>query len=283
VNVYDADPSALDRAKAGIEKSLVDLKKFGLVDDPGRVVKLIAFEPKLSAALDGVEYVQENVPERLEIKQAVFKEIDALASPSAILASSSSGLAASQIAKDVSRRERCLVAHPLNPPHIVPLVEIVPAPWTSKEVVDRTRGFLKDIGKVPIVLKKEVAGFIVNRLQGVVLHEAFALVEEGCVSVEDIDLAMTEGLGLRWSVVGPFETIDLNAPNGVGDYAQRYGKMFLDFVETRGAPKPWPNQLIGAVDKSMRDAWPISEIPTRQARRDRKLMALAAHNKGSKE
>jgi 3-hydroxyacyl-CoA dehydrogenase len=113
------------------------------------------------------------------------------------------------------------------------------------------------------------------------LHEAFALVQDGCVSARDIDKAMTEGLGLRWSVVGPFETIDLNAPNGVSDYAQRYGKMYLDFATERGPATPWTTQVIEEVNKSMREELSLSEIPNRQTWRDRRLMSLAAHNKNN--
>ncbi len=281
VDLYDQDEAALTRAMKGIEQSLTDLEKFGLVESPSKVLKHIFVQPDLSKALTDAEYVQENIPERLDAKQAIFAKLDKATSPTAILASSSSGLPASAIAGALKHRERCIVAHPLNPPHIVPLVEVVPAPWTAASVVERTKSILERAGKIPIILKREVPGFIVNRLQGALLHEAFALVEDGCISARDLDKAMTEGLGLRWSVVGPFETIDLNAPSGVGDYAQRYGKMYLDFAVERGPVAPWTPEVIEEVNKSMREALSLSDIPKRQGWRDRRLMSIAAHNKSN--
>lgn len=279
VEMYDRDGNALTGALSAVEASLRDLQQFGLVDDPSSAFNRISLEPDLSKALAGACYAQESIPERLDAKKACFEELDEKAAPEVILASSSSGLLASSIAENLKRRERCLVAHPLNPPHIVPLVEVVPAPWTDANVVASTKRILERAGKIPIVLNREVPGFIVNRLQGAVLHEAFALVEEGSVSAQDVDKAMTEGLGMRWSVVGPFETIDLNAPRGVGDYAQRYGKMYLDFAKQRGLPKPWSNEVIQEINESMRKQLSVEEIPDRQIWRDRRLMSLAAHNK----
>src|SRR5690606_2084294 len=117
---------------------------------------------------------------------------------------------ASAFTEALKNRSRCLVAHPINPPHIIPLVEIVPAPWTDPAVVERTRALMNEVGQAPIQLTREVSGFVVNRLQGALLAEAFRLVENGVCTTADVDAAVADGLGLRWSFVGPFETIDLN-------------------------------------------------------------------------
>ena len=117
---------------------------------------------------------------------------------------------------------RCSVVHPINPPYLIPAVEVVPAPWTDAAVVERTAALMRSAGHAPIVMKREIDGFVMNRLQGALLEEAFRLVAEGYASVEDVDIGIRDGLALRWSFMGPFETIDLNAPGGVRDYAKRY-------------------------------------------------------------
>jgi L-gulonate 3-dehydrogenase len=166
----------------------------------------------LAAALEGADLVQENTPETLEAKLAIFAELDKLALPDAILASSSSAIVASRFTDKLAGRHRCLIAHPVNPPHLIPLVELVGAPWTSPETIERARQIYTEVGQVPIVVKREIDGFILNRLQAVLLSEAFRLVEGGYVTPQDLDHTLKDGLGLRWSFMGPFETIELNAP-----------------------------------------------------------------------
>src|SRR5262249_20259952 len=150
-------------------------------------------------------------------------ELDRLAAPDAILASSTSTIVASRFTEKLKGRSRCLVAHPVNPPHLVPLVELVGAPWTSPKVIAKAKALYQAVGQVAIVVKKEVDGFILNRLQAVLLAEAFRLVEGGYVTPQDLDKTLKDGLGLRWSFMGPFETIELNAPGGIPDYCGRYG------------------------------------------------------------
>ena len=132
-------------------------------------------------------------------------------------------------------RHRCLVVHPINPPYLIPAAEVVPAPWTAPEVVERTRAFLVAAGQAPIVMKRELDGFIMNRMQGALLEEAFRLVADGYATVEDVDIGIREGLALRWSFMGPFETIDLNAPGGVRDYVDRYQGIYENLFEPDAA------------------------------------------------
>ena len=166
----------------------------------------------LADALAGVGHVQENTPEIVETKRAIFAELDRLAAPDAILASSTSTIVASLFTEPLRGRHRCLVAHPVNPPHLVPVVELVGAPWTAAETIAAAKATYEAVGQVPIVVKKEIDGFILNRLQAVLLSEAFRLVEDGYVTPQDLDKTIKDGLGLRWSFMGPFETIELNAP-----------------------------------------------------------------------
>ncbi len=134
---------------------------------------------------------------------------------------------------------------------------------------------MEQVGQAPIVMKKEISGFIVNRLQVALLNEAFALMEDDCISAADLDTAITEGLGLRWSVVGPFETIDLNASGGLSHYVDIFGDLYHGMMKERGAPRRWDPALVERINGEMRTRWPLEEVPQRQARRDRGLMALA--------
>ena len=155
-----------------------------------------------------------------------------------MLASSTSAILPSAFTEALKGRARCLVVHPINPPYLIPAAEVVPAPWTDAAVVERAAAFLRAAGHAPIVMKREIDGFVMNRMQGALLEEAFRLVAEGYASVEDVDIGIREGLALRWSFMGPFETIDLNAPGGVRDYAERYQQIYsrhlsLDAVARR--------------------------------------------------
>ena len=163
---------------------------------------------------------------------------------------------------------------PINPPHLVPLVELVPAPWTAPDVVDRTEALMRQVGQVPIRLNCEIAGFVVNRLQSAVLGEAFRLVEDGICTAADVDAAISDGLGLRWFFMGPFETIDLNAQGGVADYCQKLGPMYYDLAKEQADPRPWSADLVAAIEVQRRKKTPSDQLDARKAWRDRCLAAF---------
>jgi L-gulonate 3-dehydrogenase len=167
----------------------------------------------------------------------------------------------------------------VNPPHLVPLVELVPAPWTDPAILPWLRAMMQAAGQAPIVVNREIEGFILNRLQGVLLKEAWALFEEGYASAADIDLCVSQGLGLRWSFMGPFETIDLNAPGGVDDYARRLGPLYHSIAQSRSNPQPWSPELIERARSERRAALAQEKLPERSAWRDRRLMALVGHRR----
>lgn len=277
VALWDGSAPAVTEALAAIEARLGELHAAGLIEDPGAALARIAPVDTLADAVQGAAYVQENLPEDVDLKRVVFAELDALAPAGAILASSTSAIPASAFTESLSGRHRCLVAHPANPPYLLPIVELCGAPWTSADVVERARDLLIGVGQQPIVVRREVPGFILNRLQGALLNEAFRLVEEGCVTPEDLDKTVSHGLGLRWTFMGPFETIDLNAPGGLRDYCERYGPFYERLRETPPSPAPWSEALVGALEAVRRDAVPAGEHEEAQARRDRRLMRLAAH------
>lgn len=283
VALYDVDPAALPAALAAIKGNLADLAANGLIDDPEAVVSRIALVESLDEVLRGAAHVQENGPENLAIKRALFRELDAKAAPDAVLASSSSALRASLFTEDLAGRARCLVAHPVNPPYLVPLVEISPAPWTARETVARTHALMEAVGQVPVELRKEISGFLLNRLQGALLGEAFRLVEQGYCSMADIDRTVKDGLGLRWSFMGPFETIDLNAPGGIADYIERYGAAYHEMAQSAGVPEKWGATLTARLEEERRRTLPADQLGERASWRDRRLMALLVHKRKAKE
>jgi L-gulonate 3-dehydrogenase len=223
VALYDSDARVAAQAHALVAEGLAELAAHGLVKSATAAAGRVRVAKNLADALDGATFVQENTPETVETKQEIFAELDRLAGPEAILASSTSTIVASRFTESLAGRRRCLVAHPVNPPHLVPLVELVAAPWTAPQTVAKAKAIYEAVGQVPIVVKREIDGFILNRLQAVLLSEAFRLVEDGYVTPQDLDKTVKHGLGRRWSFMGPFETIELNAPGGIPDYCRRYG------------------------------------------------------------
>jgi 3-hydroxyacyl-CoA dehydrogenase len=277
VRLFDSDPAIREGVLANIEKNLEDLKTFGLIAAVAPILDRLTVCHSLAEAVAGAEYVQESVLERTDVKIEVCAELDALLDAETIVGSSTSGIPASAFTEPLNNRERFVVAHPVNPPYLVPVVEIVPAPWTAPETVASARHLMEEVGQSPVEVRREIEGFVLNRLQGVLLREAWDLYNEGYASAEDIDRTISEGLGLRWSFMGPFETIDLNAPGGVADYARRLGPLYHAIQSSRLAPEAWSDELIGRVDAERRAKLPMPELGERRNWRDRRLMALAAH------
>src|SRR5262245_1631834 len=279
VTIWDNEPSAVQSALPLIEEALREQEQVGLIgEDPKQVRARIAAAATLDAALADADYVQENTAERVDVKKQVYAHMDAAAGPACILASSTSTIPTSVFSEGLAGRHRCIVAHPVNPPHVVPIVELCPAPWTGPDVIASARALHQKVGQVPIVMNKEIQGFILNRLQAALLMEAWRLVGEGYVSAEDLDKTIKDGLGLRWSFMGPFETIDLNAPGGVRDYAARYGQVLYE--QCAGVQhKPWDDSLISKIEAERRKIMPQAKHAQREAWRDRQLMALIAHKR----
>jgi L-gulonate 3-dehydrogenase len=280
VRIWDPAAGASEAAMGVVRARLADLHAAGLITEPpDAVAARVTVAETLEACLDGAAHVQENGPERVEVKRETFARLDALAGPDVVLASSTSGIPASAFTEALAGRARCLVAHPVNPPYLVPLVELVGAPWTDPAVVARTRALMAKVGQVPVTAMKETRGFVLNRLQAALVAEAFRLVRDGVMSVEDVDACVKEGLGLRWSFMGPFETIDLNAPGGVADYVARFGPLMGGITEEQ-TPYRYDAPTVARVTQTRRTALAAEAIGERSAWRDRRLMALAAHKKG---
>lgn len=276
--LWDSQQGAAGAAVAYIASILPDLQANDLLrgSAPDEVLARLHVADTAEEALAGAIYAQESTPELVEIKREVYARLDALADPETILASSTTALLPSSFTEGLKGAGRCVVAHPVNPPYVIPVIEVVPAPWTRPDVVDRTAELLREIGHVPVVMKKELDGFLINRLQGALLHEAFRLVADGYAGTADIDACLRDGLALRWSFIGPFETIDLNAPGGVRDYVARYGPAFARIAEG-AAPIDWTGEVLDRVEAERRAELPAAALAARTAWRDRRLMALAAH------
>ena len=197
--------------------------------------------------------------------------------PARSSASSTSAILPSRFTEALPGRGRALVVHPINPPYLIPAVEVVPAPWTDAAVVERTAALMRSAGHAPIVMKREIDGFVMNRMQGALLEEAFRLVAEGYASIEDVDIGIRDGLALRWSFIGPFETIDLNAPGGVRDYADRYQGIYEKIFPTSQWRADWSGPVMDVIEADRRKRLAADQLAERQAWRDRRLMALAAH------
>ena len=278
-NVRLSDPNipTLKAAPRLIRDELQALARHGLAADPDRAIARVSIAGSLQEALLDVEFVQENGPEVVEDKKAIFGLLDRLAPPNALLVSSTSAITASRFTESLAGRARCLVGHPVNPPHLIPLVELCGAPWTSPDAIARAQQIYREIGQVPVVINKEINGFVLNRLQGALLAEAFRLVGEGYISAEDLDHTIKDGLGLRWSFLGPFETIELNAPGGIPDYCARYTGFYKELAANAAGPEVYQSPGVDQVIA----AWPHQPTPERIAaltkRRNERLAALAAH------
>lgn len=281
VKMWDGDPHAVAMAAKLIDQQVADLQKAGLIKDPAGLISRISGCATLEQVMADADYVQESLPERLEMKKEIFARMDALASRATILASSTSSIPASAFTEGLPGRARCLIAHPVNPPYLVPVVEICGAPWTDAKVVQQTWDVMEGVGQKPVKIHRELKGFVLNRLQGALLREAFRLVEQGYVDAEGLDVTVREGLGLRWSFMGPFETIDLNAPDGLADYARRFNEMYQSISTEQTSTEPWSEEVIEKLEARRREILPKDQLLARRLWRDRRLMALAAHKQSA--
>lgn len=285
VKMYDKDPTIADAAGPAIRRWVHQLDELDLLngDDIGAVLDRISPCKDLEQAVNGSVYIQENTPESVTVKVAVFKELDRLASPDTVIASSTSALLPSSFSHGLDHADRCLVVHPLNPPHLIPAVELVPSPVTSEATISRAMAILEKAGQSPILVSQEIEGFLMNRLQGAMLDEAFAMVAGGYATAADVDTAVRDGLARRWSFMGPFETIDLNAPDGIAEFIQRYGPAYTSIGKDRPTRHRWDGEVAERVIADRRRELPADRIQQRQEWRDKRLASLAAYTKSAKD
>lgn len=281
VRVWDPVEAQRTTAAEQITRSLFDLQKHGLVGDPAVAASNISVHATLEDAVRDADFVQESGPETVDAKRTTFARLDAAARPEAVLASSTSAIVASQFTEHLKGRARCLVAHPVNPPHLAPVVELCGAPWTSAQTKQRALEVFRSVGQVPIDVRREIEGFVLNRLQVALLSEAFRLVQDGFVSPQDLDHVIADGLGLRWAFMGPFETIELNAPGGIPDYCERYTPWFRRYIADLPPASVWDDAQWQKVAAAW-DALGPEDIAKKSAWRNERLAALVAHKHAQK-
>jgi carnitine 3-dehydrogenase len=246
VSVYDPAPAGESFVRRFIETAWKTLQKLNAVV-PGASDDHITFHSDIPSAVAGVEFVQESGPEREDLKIALFEQLDAVLPPDTILASSSSGLLISRMQSRCKHPERCVLGHPFNPPHLIPLVEVVGGAKTSPEAIAKAMEFYREIGKKPIHIKKEVHGHVANRLQAALWREAIHLVAEGVVSVADADAAIAYGPGLRWALMGPHLTFHLaGGEGGMTHFMVHLATPLQSWIDDLGNPRLTPEvqQLI---------------------------------------
>lgn len=278
VRVWDPVPEARERAAAELRARLELLHGSGLTaEDPGAVLGRVDFVADAAEAVAGAALVQECAPERLELKRELFAAISEAVSDDAVLASSSSAIVPSLIAEGMDRADQLIVGHPGNPPYLIPVIEVVPSSATRPSIVDSALELYRAAGLDPVLVRKEVEGFVFNRLQGAVLREAYCLVRDGVASVEDIDTVMRQGLGRRWAFIGPFETSDLNTRGGIAAHAEKMGPAYERMGAERGQHDPWSPELVAEVAAQRRRLLPEEDWQRRALWRDRRLLEFRRH------
>jgi 3-hydroxyacyl-CoA dehydrogenase len=276
VRLYDSKQEALDASLAKARARLSDLARHGLIPEDGVDTAMALIQPvlDLEEALDGAHLVLESIPEFVDLKRDLMATVAELAPVDCAIASSTSFIEPSRIFDHVKGRERCLVLHPGNPPFLIRVVEVVPAPFTSPAAVELGAGLMAKAGMTPVHVNKEVEGFVLNRLQGALLREAYCLVRDGVTSVDDIDRIVRDGLGFRWSLIGPFESVDLGTRGGIAGHAERMGPSYERQGAERGQHDPWTPDLVKKVVAARRAALPLKKWEERGAWRDEGLMRL---------
>jgi ketoreductase RED1 len=222
VRVHDPDPEVRAKVHAGLEQVSPALDALGLPTQG--LADRLEFADDVEQAVDGARVVQENGPEKLEFKQQLWRRVEKLVDRTALLLSSTSGQPATLQAQEMADGRRLLVGHPFNPPHMVPLVEVVPGERTDPAAVEEAVAFYRALGKRPLVLRKEKPGFVANRLQSAMFRECVSLVAEGVVTMDDLDEIVTSSIGMRWAVNGPFLTFHLGGgPGGLPHFLKHLG------------------------------------------------------------
>uniref|UniRef100_A0A8C5LY00 L-gulonate 3-dehydrogenase n=1 Tax=Leptobrachium leishanense TaxID=445787 RepID=A0A8C5LY00_9ANUR len=269
VKLYDIVKEQVSAALEDIRKQMEELKKSDMLRGTLNVdeqMSLISGSTELKETLEGAVFIQECVPESLELKRKIFSEIDLHINDETILSSSTSCLSPTKMFNGLKHVKKCIVAHPVNPPYYVPLVELVPHPETEAATVEKTYELMKNIGQSPVKLTKETDGFVLNRLQYAVISEAWRLVEDGVISPRDVDIVMSEGLGMRYAFLGPLETAHLNA-EGFKSYCERYGEGIKRVLTTFGPVPEFSGQVAESIDEALWDG-ELNKEDQLNARRD---------------
>ena len=271
--VHDSSQDSLKKFEKISDQLLQDIKILDPKVEPKKIKSNIILGCNIEEICKDSILIQESIIEDLEAKKQIFKELDKLSSKQTILASSSSYLLISKISELVEHRNRCINAHPALPPHVVPFVEVVGSDHTSKEIVQSAINIYKRANYAAIVINKETEGFVLNRLQGALLNEAVRLHEGGYASMEDIDIALKHALGIRWAFMGPFEIMDLNAPEGIKDSFTRYKSGIQNLAKEQNSVPDYSEEYLNKLEFEQRNRLSYSERSIRIKKRN-KMIAL---------
>ena len=271
--VYDSNPNSVENFNKYFDDLLKDLKTIDPNINEDKIRNNIQLDCTIEQICEDAILIQESVVEDLLIKQNLYKELDRHTSKDTILASSSSYLVISKISELVEHKNRCINAHPALPPHVVPFVEVVGSRDTSQEILNKALNIYKKANYAAILVKKETEGFVLNRLQGALLNEAVRLHEGGFASMEDIDIALKHALGIRWAFMGPFEIMDLNAPEGIKDSFSRYRTGIQNLAKQQNTVPSYSDEYLNNLDKEQRQRLAYHERPDRIKKRN-KMIAL---------
>lgn len=277
VHIYDANADQVAKALAWLERSINrDIQEGFITAERGqKSLGFVKGHERLDEALVEAQYVQESCPEQLAHKQVIFAELDEIARPEAVIASSTSGLNINDIARDLKGVARCIMAHPFNPSYVLPVVEVLPTDHTDPMVTKQTIDFLTGIGQVPIVMKKYVRGFIGNRIQAAVVREAIHLVLDGVADVAAVDAMMCHGLGLRWALMGSFEVNHTNADGGIREYYGNFKDAYTSWMlDLNSQPPSFTPEMIELFARGVADMLGQADIEDICAWRDRMVRGI---------
>ncbi|XP_050442280.1 lambda-crystallin homolog [Adelges cooleyi] len=277
VVIYDVDYEQVKNAHNKIKNELEIMEKNGTLRGnigAEQQIALIKGVSTLEEVLKDAIFVQECIPEVLSLKQELYGLIDKIICPQTIISSSTSTFLPSHLSEKMEHRNQVIVAHPVNPPYFVPLVEIVPSEWTESWIVQKTRSIMEEIKQSPVTLSKEVPGFALNRIQYAILNECWHLVNDGILNVQDVDTVMSEGLGMRYAFLGPLETTHLNA-EGFTNYTERYANSMHGVCQHFKAPPKFEGPLVKVIADQLNSKTPLEDLQKRRLWRDQSLTKLS--------